>query len=221
MSAKVNAIAPMAASNGSQILIFMKMAESGGVINVVTCGMDDKKDMYLVLSEDQYRWKDVQRMRYRYGPYLCEASTVSETMVNSIALATRWPPPIKMKREDSQMRRTGTRPASQQTSTVQARLRSIPVEKSSRTGLRPYFPAIEPTRWASIDPTITSSRPNWVVSISIGLVQVLRAVGGVGVAPSPPVGLQTYQLILDVYLMDKTASIARTYESEKDSGQRD
>lgn len=40
----------MAASKGSQMLILMNMAESGGEINVLMCGIDDRKDMYLVLS---------------------------------------------------------------------------------------------------------------------------------------------------------------------------
>lgn len=40
----------MAASKGSQILILMKTADNGGAINVVICGIDDRNDMYLVLS---------------------------------------------------------------------------------------------------------------------------------------------------------------------------
>lgn len=46
----VTANAPIAASNGSQILILMKAAESGGEIKVVICGIADKRDKYLVLS---------------------------------------------------------------------------------------------------------------------------------------------------------------------------
>lgn len=40
---------PIAASKGTQMLILMNMAERGGAIRVVMCGIDDRKDRYLVL----------------------------------------------------------------------------------------------------------------------------------------------------------------------------
>ncbi len=40
---------PIATSKGSQMLILMNMAERGGAIRVVMCGIDDRKDRYLVL----------------------------------------------------------------------------------------------------------------------------------------------------------------------------
>ncbi|KAL9021449.1 MAG: hypothetical protein Q9185_001346 [Variospora sp. 1 TL-2023] len=53
MSRKVRARATIAASNGSQILILMKMAESGGVISVVMCGIDDKKDNHSMATTNE------------------------------------------------------------------------------------------------------------------------------------------------------------------------
>ena len=39
----------MATSKGSQMLILMNMADKGGAMRVVMCGIDDRKDRYLVL----------------------------------------------------------------------------------------------------------------------------------------------------------------------------
>ncbi len=41
----------MATWKGSQMLILMNMAESGGAMSVVICGIDDRKDRYLVLFQ--------------------------------------------------------------------------------------------------------------------------------------------------------------------------
>lgn len=41
----------MATSKGSQMLILMNMADNGGAMRVVMCGIDDRKDRYLVLLE--------------------------------------------------------------------------------------------------------------------------------------------------------------------------
>lgn len=56
----------MAASKGSQMLIRMKMAERGGAISVVICGIDERKDMYLVLSLHQYRLVDFETRSLTY-----------------------------------------------------------------------------------------------------------------------------------------------------------